>query len=63
MGFSKKNCDNLRTAKDKKIVLGCNWIRKIPQKVEKLDPSWNKDMFFEEKSWVFLKPLRAANLL
>ena len=53
MGFSKKNCDYLKTANDKKFVLGCNWISKNSQKVEKLAPSWKKDLFSEEKSWVF----------
>ncbi len=52
MGFSKKNCDYLKTANDKKFVLGCNWISKISQKVEKLAPSWEKNLFSEEKFWV-----------
>ncbi len=52
-GFFEKNCDYLKTANDKKFVLGCNWISKNSQKVEKLAPSWKKDLFSEEKSWVF----------
>ena len=53
MGFSKKICDNLRTANDKNFVSGCNWISKICQKVEKLAPSWKRDLVSGEKSWVF----------
>ena len=53
MGFSKEQCDYWETAKDKMFVLGCNWISKISQKVGKLAPSWKKDLFSEEKTWVF----------
>ncbi len=56
MGFSKKKfVIFLKTANDVKVVLGCNWISKISQKVEKLAPSWGKRFVFRRKNRSFLK--------
>ena len=60
MGFSKKNCDNLRTANDKKIVVGSNWISEISQKNEKLAPSWKKSFDFRRKILSFLKTAKSS---
>ena len=63
MGFSKK-MTFLKTAEDKKVVVGCNWTSKISQNVEKVPSSWEKKIGFSKKNLeLFLKPLKATNLM
>ena len=49
MVFSKK-LTFLKTAEDKKFVVGCNWIKKISQNVEKVASSWDKKIGFSKKA-------------
>ena len=58
--FGKKIWDFLRTANDEKFVLGCNWISKISQKVEKLFLSWKKRLVFCRKILSFLKTAKGS---
>ena len=51
--FFEKIIKFSKNAKGSNFAVECDWISKIAQKVEKLDPFWNKDLFFEEKSWFF----------
>ena len=54
----------LKTAKDKKFVVGCNWISKISENVDKVASSWEKKIGFSKKIFEFIcKPLKAANLM
>ena len=62
-GFLKKK-EVFKISKGSKFGVECNWISKISQNIRKLAFVWSKrDWFFEKKSWVFQRPLRAANLL
>ena len=46
----------LKTAKDKKFIVGCIWFSKISENVDKVASSWEKKIgFFEKKLWVFLQ--------
>ena len=49
MGFSRK-LTFFKTAEDKKFVVGCNWISRISQNVEKVASSWDKKICFSKKA-------------
>ena len=51
-GFWKK-LTFFKTAKDKKIVVGCNWFSKISQNVEKVASSWEKKIGFSKNNLEF----------
>ena len=54
--FFWKKLTFLKSAKDKKFVVGCNWISQIFQNVEKVAYSWGKKIGFSKKqSWVLLR--------
>ncbi len=64
LSFSKKNWFFQKPLKIKIIVVGCNWITKISQNVEKVASSWKKKIGFSEKNFEFFcKPLKAAILM
>ena len=43
------------------IVVGCNWISKISQNVEKVASSWKKKIGFSKKIyWVFLQTAKSS---
>ena len=54
--FFWKKLTFLKSAKDKKFFVGCNWISQISQNVEKVAYSWEKKIGFSKKqSWVLLR--------
>ena len=62
--FFGKNWLFQKTPKIKLIVVGCKWISKISQNVEKMASSWKKKIGFSKKNFnFFCKPLKAANLM
>ena len=55
MGFSKKQLTFLKIAKDKNLIIGCNWKSKVPQNVKKVVSSRKKFWIFEKRCWVFFE--------
>ncbi len=61
MSFSKKKWIFQKPLKVKVIVVGCNWISKISQNVEKVASSWKKKTGFSKKKlWVFLQTAKSS---
>ena len=51
----------LKSAKDRKFVVGCNWISQISQNVEKVAYPWEKKIGFSKKqSWVLLRTAESS---
>ena len=61
MSFLKKNWFFQTPPKIKIIVVGCKWISKISQNVEKVASSWKKKIGFSKKKlWVFLQTAKSS---
>ena len=59
--FRKKNWLFQKPLKIKIIVVGCNWISKISQNVEKVASSWKKKIGFSKKNFEFFLQTAKSN--
>ena len=59
--FFWKKMTFAKTAKDRKFVVGCNWVSRISQNVDEVVSSWKKKFGFSEKKlWVFLQTAKSS---